>query len=164
MKIKENAFVAIDYTLTIDDGTVVDQSREGAPLGFVFGKNMIIPGLEKELEGMEAGEEKSVKVSAAEGYGEVRDELIQELPRKNFPEEMEIDAGMVFQANTPHGPMSFRVAEVKDEVIVADLNHPLAGQDLNFEVRVSEVRESTEEDLMPHACDGSHGCETCSHS
>lgn len=164
MKIKENAFVAIDYTLTTDDGNVVDSSNGGAPLGFVFGKNMIIPGLEKALEGMEVGQEAKVKVSAADGYGEVRDELIQELPRKNFPEDVDIQPGMMFQANTPHGPMSFKVSDVKDDSIVADLNHPLAGQNLNFDIKVAEVREATDEDLAPHHCgDGSHGCEGCGH-
>jgi FKBP-type peptidyl-prolyl cis-trans isomerase SlyD len=163
MKIRDNAFVAIKYKLSIDGGEIVDQSSPDSPLGFVFGRNQIIPGLEKALQGLEVGDSRQVDVPASDGYGEVRDELIQELPRKNFPDDVDIEEGMMFQAHTPHGPMSFRVSSVKEDMIVADLNHPLAGKDLHFDVIVSEVREATEDDLHPHGCDGSHSCQSCGH-
>ena len=155
MKIEDKKFVAIDYVLTVD-GEMVDKSHEDRPLGFVMGANQIIPGLEKRIMGMEKGDSANISVPSDEGYGEIRQELIQELPRENFPDDVEIEPGMVFQAQTPHGMMSFRISEVAEETVKADLNHPLAGKDLSFEVKIAEVRDATEDDLKPHSCDGSH--------
>ena len=161
MKVSEKKYVAIDYKLTVD-GEIADQSQPDRPLGFVSGMNRIIPGLDKALDGLEVGDKKTVDVKAADGYGEVQEELLQELPRNSFPEDLVIEPGMQFSAQTPHGVMTFLVAEVKDDAIVADLNHPLAGKDLHFEVEVLEVRDATDEDLNPHAgCDGSQGCQSC---
>jgi len=160
MKISEKKYVAIDYKLTVD-GEIADQSHPDHPLGFVSGMNRIIPGLDKALVGLEVGDKKSIDVNAADGYGEVQEELLQELPKKNFPEDLKIEPGMQFSAQTPHGVMTFLVAKVTDDAIVADLNHPLAGKDLHFEVEVMEVRDATDEDLNPHAgCDGSQ-CQSC---
>ncbi len=161
MKISEKKYVAIEYKLTVD-GEIADQSHPDSSLGFVSGMNRIIPGLDKALEGLEVGDSKTVDVKAADGYGEVQEELLQELPLKNFPENLNIEPGMQFSAQTPHGVMTFIVAEVNDDAIVADLNHPLAGKDLHFEVEVVEVRDATDKDLNPHAgCDGSHECHSC---
>ncbi len=165
MKIQRDAYVAIHYTLRDAGGEIVDQSEKGSPLGFVFGRGQIIPGLEKALAGMAADESRKVVVPAAEGYGELDEELFQEIPRANFPNPEQIEKGQKFQASTPHGPMSFTVHDVTDDAIVVNLNHPLAGQDLHFDVEVALVREATEEELAPpvhhHCGDGSHGC--CGH-
>ena len=104
-----------------------------------------------------------VTVPPEDGYGAVQKELVQEMPRERFPEDVELTQGMIFQAETPHGMVNFQVAEVTDEAIVADFNHPLAGKTLHFDIKVAEVRESTEEDrkaLSGHeACDdGCCGC------
>lgn len=164
MKIQNNAYVAMNYTLTNTAGEILDKSEKDRPLGFVWGQGQIIPGLENALEGMTAGESKKVSVSPAEGYGEVNQELVQELPRSNFPEDATIEEGQTFQAMTPHGPMRFSVKEVKNDIVVADLNHPLAGQELHFDVSISEVREATDEELNPHAgCNGNHDCSSCGH-
>jgi FKBP-type peptidyl-prolyl cis-trans isomerase SlyD len=162
MKIEKEKYVSIDYELTVDD-EVVDKSEPGQPLGFVSGIGQIVPGLDNAIQGKEAGDDVEVTFSAEEGYGEVREELLQELPKTNFPDDLELEAGLTFQAQTPHGPVSFKVAEVKDDVVVADLNHPLAGKDLHFSVKIAEVRDATEEELAP-SCDGSHECHSCSHS
>lgn len=162
MQVAENKYVSIDYRLTVD-GEVVDESDKGAPLGFVSGCGQIVPGLEKALQGKSAGDTVEVTFPAEEGYGDVQEELFQELPKKNFPDDLVIEKGMMFQAQTPHGLMTFRVAEVKGDSVVADLNHPLAGKALSFRVRITEVRDATEEELHP-SCDGGHTCHSCSHT
>ena len=160
MKITDDAFVSLDYTLTID-GEVIDQSEGGEPLGFVFGAGQIVPGLENALKGKQTDDAITVEVPAAEGYGDVREELVQGLPRENFPDDAELEPGMVFQAATPNGPIAFKVVELKDDAIVVDLNHPLAGKDLHFAVKVIEVREATAEEKSDPADDHEHSHEDC---
>ena len=147
MKIQEHAYVAIEYTLTLDSDEVVDQSEPGEPFGFIFGAGLVIPGLEKGLEGMEPGQSAKLTVEAEEGYGQPRQELFRELPREQFPADAEIEPNMIFEADGPHGPVRFRVESVSDEVVVANLNHPLAGERLHFDLKVTEVREARAEEL-----------------
>lgn len=165
MKIQNEAYVTIDYTLTDDQGKVVDKSEQNDPLGFVWGRGQIIPGLEKAVEGMSKDETKQVVIAPEDGYGPVNEELFQEIPKENFPTADNLEQGQQFQANTPHGPMRFVVHEVRDNDIVVNLNHPLAGQKLHFDVKIAEVRQATEEELAPpahsHCGDGSKGC--CGH-
>jgi FKBP-type peptidyl-prolyl cis-trans isomerase SlyD len=164
MKVQQNAFVAIDYILTNDNGEIVDRSEEGNPLGFIWGQQQIIPGLEKALKGLEEGDKKKIDVAPKDGYGEASEELIQEFPRDSFPMDTVIKPGQTFQATTPHGPMRFSVKEVTDNIVVADLNHPLAGQELHFDVCIKEIRAATEEELNPpsHYCN-SGSCDSCNH-
>jgi FKBP-type peptidyl-prolyl cis-trans isomerase SlyD len=164
MKITQGKFVAIDYTLKLDSGEVVDASEPGEPLGFLCGSGQIISGLERELEGREVGGAFSAVIEAADAYGERDEGLIDEIPRKNFPADMDIQVGMTFTARGHGGPVSFNVVSVDSEKVVADFNHPLAGERLHFDVKVSEVREPTAEELeaeqegdscCEHTC---HGC------
>ena len=106
MKIGNQAFVAIDYTLKDDAGEVLDRSPENRPLAFIYGCGMIFPALEEKIAGMSSGEQIQFVVEAEEGYGERRDELVNDLPRDKFPEELEIKEGMVFQAPGPQGPQT----------------------------------------------------------
>ncbi|HUT78621.1 MAG TPA: peptidylprolyl isomerase [Polyangia bacterium] len=161
MKIQSETFVSIDYTLKLDSGDVVDKSEAGAPLEFVFGSGQIIPGLERRLAGMEQGERAAVVVEAAAGYGEVNEELWNEIPRAEFPADVDIKAGMMFNAETPHGPIRFRVREAEGDVVVADFNHPLAGERLHFDVTVVGVRAATPEEIAGTDCCGQHT--SCSH-
>ena len=147
MKIQDLAYVAIEYTLTLDSDEVVDQSQPGKPFGFIFGSGLVIPGLEKGLEGIEQGQSTKFSVEAEEGYGQPRQELFRELPREHFPADADIEPNMIFEADGPHGPVRFRVESVSDEVVVANLNHPLAGERLHFDLKVIEVREPTQEEL-----------------
>ena len=147
MKIAENVFVAIDYCLTLDSGEEVDRSEQGEPLGFIFGRGQIIPGLENELLGMTSGDTAKVTVEPEEGYGVVRDEMRQEIQRSQFPPDAEIQLG-VFQAHGPNGPIVFEIVDIKDDMITADFNHPLAGKRLHFDIKVTEVREATPEELV----------------
>ena len=166
MKISNESFVSIEYTLKLNSGEVADQSDPDKPLGFVWGRGHIIPALEKAIEGLSEGESVSIDVKAIDGYGEKSPELIQELPKAHFPDGVEIKQGMVFQSPTPHGTLRFIVAEVKEDTILADLNHPMAGEDLHFDVKIVGVREATEEELsVPEhvhgECDGQHTCHSC---
>ena len=165
MKIRNDAYVAIEYSLTLENGEVIDQSSPGEALPFIFGKGMIVQGLEEALEGQEVGFTGRVAVDPEKGYGESKKDLLQEIPRDRFPEEVDLGSGQVFQADTPHGPVNFHVADVRDDVIIADFNHPLAGKKLFFDIKVAEVREATEEDIAAFSCghdcdhDCGHGCD-----
>jgi len=159
MKIDEHTYVAIDYTLTLDSGEVVDRSEPGEPLGFVTGFGQIIPGLEQGLAGLEQGQSAKITVEAKDGYGERQQELYREIPREHFPDDTAIEPEMVFQMTGPQGVVRFRVESATDEMVVADFNHPLAGERLHFQVTVQEVREARPEDVQQ--C-GAQGCGSCS--
>ena len=161
MKIQDQTYVAIEYTLTLDSDEVVDQSQPGKPFGFIFGGSQVIPGLEKGLEGMKQGQSAKFTVEPEEGYGHPRQELFRELPREHFPANEDIEPNMIFEADGPHGPVRFRVESVSDEVVVANLNHPLAGERLHFDLKVKEVREAKPEEL--EALKQNEGCapESC---
>jgi len=159
MKIADQLYVSIDYALTLDSGEEIDRSDPNQPLGFIYGVGQIIPGLEEKLTGMEAGEEAKLTIEPENGYGEYRDELKRNIPRANFPEGVELEAGAVFQGHGPHGPVSIRIVSSDDETVVGDFNHPLAGERLHFDVKVVEVRKPTDAELealnascSPDAC------------
>ena len=160
MDIKKDAYVSIEYRLTDEKGEVLDESSPGEPLPFIFGAGMIVPGVEKALLGKTAGFAAKVTVEPEDGYGPANDQLRQEIPRSNFPDELDIQPGMVFQADGPHGPVNFMVAEVTDEAITADFNHPLAGKRLHFDLKVVEVREATQADIDAMGC-GPDDCGGC---
>lgn len=161
MKVGERNYVAIDYTLTLDSGEVVDRSTPGEPLGFILGAGQIIPGLEKGLLGMEEGDTGKITVDPEEGYGIPNASLEREIPRENFPGDMELKPGMGFEARGPHGPVTFRVKSVDDKAVLADFNHPLAGERLTFDVTVAEVREPHAEELAQLQNDGSCSPSAC---
>lgn len=158
MKIQENKFVSLQYTLTLDSGEVADKSDPGEPLQFLCGAGMIIPGFEKNLEGMEAGQSAKFTVEAEDGYGQRSDDMLLEVPRSRFPDEVEIKAGMMFSGP---GGRSFSVVGVEGDMVKIDANHPLAGQRLHFDVKVEDVREPTEEDLEAMGGCGGGSCDSC---
>ncbi len=147
MQIADNAVVAIDYTLRDTDGEVIDASPEGQPLQYLHGAGNIIPGLEKALEGKTAGEDIDVNIPPEEAYGERDDRLQQDVPLSMFEGVDNVEAGMRFQAQTQSGTQVVTVAAVSGDNITVDANHPLAGQTLNFKVKVSEVREASSEEI-----------------
>jgi FKBP-type peptidyl-prolyl cis-trans isomerase SlyD len=147
MSITVNKVVTLDYTLTDDEGTVVDKS-EGGNFLYLHGASNIIPGLEQALEGKAAGDELTVAVEPKDGYGERNDEMTQVVPREMFDSETEIQPGMQFHAQSPDGQMLVvTVVDVNDEKVTVDGNHPLAGVNLNFDVKVVDVRDATQEEL-----------------
>ncbi len=164
MKVSKGSVVGVDYSLHLGDGQVVDASAPGEPLQYLHGEGQIVPGLETALEGLAIGDRKQVVVSPAEGYGEHDPRGIQEVPKKAFPPGFDPQPGMELTAEGPQGePVPFVVREVKPESVIIDLNHPLAGKTLHFDVTVREVREATDEEKAhghahgPHGHDHDHG-------
>ena len=158
MKIADKLYVAIDYTLTLESGQEIDKSPEGRPLGFIAGTGQIIPGLEKALMGKAQGEKAKLVIEPEDAYGPVKQDLFQDIPKNQFPADVDIKPGMAFEAQGPHGPFMITVSKVNDnDTITVDLNHPMAGKQLHFDINVVEVREPTAEELAQAAALSS-GC------
>ena len=140
-QVKEKDTIKVHYTGTLKDGRVFDSSREREPLEFTLGEGQLIPGFEKGVIDMAVNETKVVEIPVAEAYGERNDQLIQEVPKSQLPPEIEPKVGMGLMSQTPDGrQMPLTVTEVKDESIVVDANHPLAGEDLTFEIELLEIK------------------------
>ncbi len=162
MKVQSDAFVALEYKLTLDSGEVVDESDEGGTLDFIFGAGHIVPGLERQLEGMEQGQSADIVVEAAEAYGPREAELLHDVPRSRFPSDADVQVGMMFQAEGPFGERPVRVAAVQKDTVTIDFNHPLAGERLHFRVKLCEVREATDADRKAiHAGCEEDCCSSC---
>jgi FKBP-type peptidyl-prolyl cis-trans isomerase SlyD len=157
MRIESNSVVTLHYTLKDNDGNIIDQSDDGSFL-YLHGAMNIIPGLENALTGKSAGDEVSVKVSPEEGYGVKDPERIQEVPKEMFENSDEIAVGTQFHAQSPDGgAIVVTVTGVKEDVVVIDGNHALAGVDLNFDVKVIDVRQASEEEMAHGHVHGPHG-------
>jgi len=147
MKIENNKVAEINYTLKDKDGNVMDASN-GQPLAYLHGNGNLIPGLEKELEGKEVSDKFTVTIPAAEAYGERNDALVQTgVPKEMFQGVDNLEVGMRFEAQTEQGMHSVEITDINDEGVTVDGNHPLAGQDLTFDIEVMAVRDATEEEL-----------------
>ena len=139
--------VSIHYTLTDEKGAVIDSSRGSEPLQYLEGAGNIIPGLEQEVSRMAQGEKKNVKIPAAQAYGEKRQEMVLDVPRSQFPADVQLKVGDRFRGGPDaHSPI-FTVMAVADDKVTLDGNHPLAGKDLSFEVEVTEIRAATAEEM-----------------
>jgi FKBP-type peptidyl-prolyl cis-trans isomerase SlyD len=159
MEIAEKIYVAIDYKLTLESGQEIDKSQDGQPLGFITGFGQVIPGLEKALMGRTAGESAQLVIEPEEAYGQVRDDLFQEIPKSQFPGDIELKQGMNFEAQSPSGPMMITISKINDnDTVTVDLNHPMAGKQLHFDVNVVEVREPTPEELQQLQSQAGCGC------
>ena len=159
MQIANDVVVSIEYTLTDDQGNVIDSSVGGQPLAYLHGAGNIIPGLEVALEGKQVGDSLKVSVAPADGYGEKDEGLLQVVPRSMFRGVDQIEPGMQFHAQTDYGMQVITVAKVEGDNVTVDGNHPLAGQNLNFDVKVLEVRAATAEELEHghvHGAGGHH--------
>ena len=140
--VSEGMMVKIDYTLTVD-GEIVDESPEGQPLQYIHGSGQIIPGLEKELEGLKVGDSKSVTVTPEEGYGPVNPEAFIEVLKQELADDLDVEVGTTLSGVDPEGRLfRARVEAIDGENITLDMNHPLAGKTLNFEVAVVEITPS----------------------
>lgn len=155
-QIADDVVVTIDYTLTVD-GEVLDSSEEEGPLEYLQGHQNIIPGLERELAGMKIGENKKVTVASADGYGEIDEEAIVDVPFDEFPENMPIEVGIELEVtDKDENIMLATIVEVGKDTVTLDTNHPLAGKTLHFDVSVVDLRSPTEEELA-HGHVHSHG-------
>lgn len=154
--IQPNTHVTLDYELRDDEGDLVDasQSEGGEPLRYVHGYGMLVPGLEAALAGLRAGEERDVIVAADEGYGEYDEELVLEVDRGELPDPKGVSVGDELVAESPDGDeLALSVVEVRDDVVVVDANHPLAGVTLRYHVKVRDVRAATDDEIRKAALD-----------
>ncbi|WP_406657099.1 peptidylprolyl isomerase [Methanolobus sp. ZRKC2] len=140
MSIKDGDTIKIDYTGTLDDGSVFDCSdNHEKPLEFTVGAGQVIPGFEEAVRGMEEGEEKEFRIEPAEAYGEYNEELAQQVPKNVIRSDMDIQVGMMLLVKTPEGQeIPAKVTEIGDEQVTLDMNHPLAGKALNFNIKIVE--------------------------
>lgn len=156
--VENNIVVSLDYVLTVD-GEIVDSSEETGPIEFIQGSGEIIAGLEHGIEGMRIDESRSIVVPATEGYGEYDPTGLINVPKEQFPGDMELEPGIQLVVKDQDGHMlDASVAEIHEGTVVLDLNHPLAGKELNFDVTVLNLRPATDEELAHGHVHGSdHG-------
>jgi len=147
MIIEKNRVVTIDYELKDDEGEILDSSAGSEPLVYLHGNENIIPGLEKHLAGKKAGEAVECLVPAAEAYGLRDDSLIIKVKKDEFGSGAQVTVGMQFEAHSESGVQVVTVVGIEGDEVTVDANHPLAGEDLHFSVKVVDVREATDEEL-----------------
>jgi len=137
---KTNDTVRIHYTGTLTDGTVFDSSNDREPFEFIIGQGMVIPGFENAVIGMSEGDEKTVSIPAEDAYGHYQDELVAVVARSQVPTEIELDIGTILQVRSPEGGIArVVVKKITESEVTLDLNHPLAGQDLTFELKLIKI-------------------------
>ena len=140
MQAKTGDTVKVHYTGKLEDGTQFDSSAGRDPLEFTLGEGRIIPGFEAAVVGMNPGDTKTVTIPSDQAYGQRREEAVQQFPREMIPQHIELQIGMQLQANSPDGqPIVLRVTDIAEETVTLDGNHPLAGQNLVFDLELVEV-------------------------
>jgi FKBP-type peptidyl-prolyl cis-trans isomerase SlyD len=142
--IADGHVVTIHYRLTLDDGSIADQSFGGEPLVYLHGAANIVPGLERQLTGRKVGDKLEVDVAAKDGYGEYDPAADQAVPRSQFPPNVDLQVGMAFQTRARNGqPMTVWVRGIQGDQVTISANHPMAGQQLHFAIEVLDVRRAT---------------------
>ncbi len=137
---KEGDTVKVHYTGSLVDGTTFDSTEGREPFEFTIGQEMVIPAFERAVIGMEVGDEKSITIPAAEAYGESNPEMISVVDKRQLPEGLIPEIGMMLQASTDNGSViNIRIVEIGDDTITVDANHPLAGKELNFKIKLVEI-------------------------
>lgn len=141
MKKAENGnTIKVHYTGKLNDGTVFDSSQDREPLEFTIGSGQVIPGFDKGVLGMELNEKKTVNIPVAEAYGERREDLIIDVPKTEIPEDLKPEVGKQLQMQNQEGQtFVVVVSEIKENSVQLDANHPLAGEDLNFDIELVEI-------------------------
>lgn len=158
MKVTDDNIVSLEYILTLNDGDEVDRSDPGEPLEYLHGRGQIIPGLETALYGMAVGDEKSVSIQPIDGYGESDDENFVLMPLEAIPDDMKLKVGdrLFLRDDSSDEDVEATVAELDEESVKFDLNHPLAGETLHFNVKIADLRPATDEELA-HGHAHGHG-------
>jgi FKBP-type peptidyl-prolyl cis-trans isomerase SlyD len=159
MAIAQNDVVTIHYTLRDDAEKVIDSSASGEPLAYLHGHGNLIPGLERELAGKNVGDRLKVRIAPAEGYGEYDKALVQQVPRRALKGIASLKVGTRLQTGGDHGHHTVTVTRIVGDMVTLDGNHPLAGQNLNFEVEITAIRAATAEELAHghvHGAGGHH--------
>ena len=156
--ISDGKVAELHFTLTLDDGQIADSSRDQEPMLYLHGAENIVSGLEKELAGKTPGAQLKVDVAPADGFGERNEAGVQDVPRSSFPDGIDFEIGMDFGFESEDGSvMTGWVTAFTDETVTIDLNHPLAGEALHFDVEVLSVRDATPEEVEhghPHGPGG----------
>ena len=158
MIVEKDKVIKIDYMLKDSDGETIDSSEDSEPLVYIHGNGNLIPGLEKELEGKKVGDKLACVVASAEAYGEYDENLIFTVQKSSFADPEKIEEGMQFEAHGEDGARVVTVVTVKGDEVTVDANHPLAGEDLHFDVRVVEIRDATAEELTHGHVHSQDGC------
>ncbi|MGB8212420.1 MAG: peptidylprolyl isomerase [Anaerolineales bacterium] len=147
LTVADGQVVVMEYTLKVD-GEIIDTSEGHGPIEFLQGVGNIIPGLERALYGMVVGENKDVIVPAGEAYGEMDQEAFMDVPRDQFPDDILMEVGTQIELQNESGqPVYARMVQVGGESVRLDLNHPLAGKELHFAVKIAGLRPATDEEL-----------------
>jgi len=157
MPIGQDSVVTIHYTLKDDAGETLDSSRSGEPIAYLHGHGNLVSGLERELEGKNTGDKVVVSVTPADGYGDYDKNLVQQVPRRALQGIAKVTVGMRLHAQTPEGPRAVVVTRLVGDMVTIDGNHPLAGQNLNFDVEITDVRQASEEELSHGHVHGAGG-------
>lgn len=147
MQIANNTVVSIHYTLTNDEGEVLDTSRGNSPLTYLHGAGNIIKGLENALTGKKAGDALTATIEPEDAYGEYSEDYVQVLPRQAFQNLDDVEPGMQFHADIGFGPQIITILQIDEDGVVVDGNHQLAGETLTFDVEITEVRPATAEEI-----------------
>lgn len=152
--------LAFNYVLKGPDGTVLDASERGQPLPFLEGTGQIIPKLEEEIKDLKEGDKKNVKIKAVDAYGEVRDNMFMEVPKEELAHLPQLEIGAHLRLELPQGAHIVKISKISDTHVTLDGNHPLAGQDLEFDVEMVLIREATTDEVLhghPHGLHGNSG-------
>ena len=137
---KTGNHVRVNFTGKLDDGTVFATSINGEPIEFTLSDNEVLPAIEEAVEGMEAGEMKTVRIAAEDAFGLRREDLVQEIPRDSLPNDMEVEVGQqLWVDDVDSEPVTVSVVDLSDSTVTLDANHPLAGKDLTFDVKLVEI-------------------------
>ncbi len=148
MPIESNKVVTMNFTLTDDDGNVLDSTDHGGPFSYLSGNNNILPKLEEAVNNMIIGTRKNIRLDAVDAYGQYNEQIVQVVGKENFPEDFVLEVGMEYLASNPDGvQMPFTIINVEGEEVTIDFNHPLAGKNLNFDVELLDVRDATAEEI-----------------
>lgn len=159
MSIANNSVVSMHYQLKdAENGEILDSNIEGKPLSFIIGKGQIIPGLESQMQELNEGEQKEIRVASEQAYGKYDEKALQTLPKEQFA-GIELMRGMSLYGQGEQGEtVQVTVKDFTDSDVTVDFNHPLAGRDLIFDVNITEVREATPEELQSGVVGGAHVC------
>jgi FKBP-type peptidyl-prolyl cis-trans isomerase SlyD len=160
MQIEDKMAVSIHYTLKDNAGEIIDSSQGDEPLVYLHGTGGLGPGLEKELTSKAVGDAFDVTIAPEDGYGVRDDSLVQEVPRDAFQDVKDLEVGMQFHTQAPDGEgiLPVTITALKDEEVTIDLNHPLAGETLNFHIEVIDIRAATKDELAHGHVHGA-GCQ-----
>lgn len=148
LTVQDNIVVAMDYVLNVD-GELLEKTESNHPVEFIQGSGQIIPGLEREMSGMRIGDSKEVDVTPEDGYGVLDEDAYAEIPREEFPADIPVEQGVAILLRDEDGDeQEAHIIEIKENLVRLNLNHPLAGKDLHFEVKVVALREASEEEIL----------------